>query len=35
MTAAKKHFEEHKERYGEVVLVNLIDMKGSQKRIGD
>lgn len=33
--AAEAHFKETKQVYGPQYLVNLIDKKGSQKRIGD
>ena len=33
--AAETHFKETKLEYGPQYLVNLIDKKGSQKRIGD
>ena len=33
--SAQMHFRETSEMYGEQYLVNLIDKKGSQKRIGD
>lgn len=33
--AAQLHFKETSERYGQQYMVNLIDKKGSQKRIGD
>lgn len=34
LEAAKVHFEEQKVAYGKNCLVNLIDMKGSQLRVG-
>lgn len=35
MQCATKHFESTKKDYGNQYLVNLIDKKGSQKRVGD
>jgi phosphatidylinositol 4-phosphatase len=33
--AATKHFDASVKKYGEHILINLIDKKGSQKKIGD
>ena len=35
LSAAQIHFSKTKQDYGQQYLVNLIDKKGSQKRIGD
>ena len=35
MLAAEHHFKDTKQLYGQQYIVNLIDKKGSQKRIGD
>lgn len=32
---ARRHLDEMKSVYGETYMVNLIDKKGSQKRVGD
>ncbi len=35
MNAARKHFQEQVDFYGNLELINLIDKKGSQGRIGE